>query len=154
MQLDEGRPLVHQVDEHRARGGDVHRRVRKRQVVGGGAKEVAPVRHPQPVGDAPALVEEVLRDVAEDHPAALADELEGAEADQAVARADVEDDVAFADVRVLEHAAAELLEVRQLPGELLRVAAVPVLEQPPSPSIALLGHASGRLRIKHRRRPP
>src|SRR5207248_1143253 len=124
----------------RARRRDVHGRVRKRQVVGGGAEELAPLRYAQVTGYAPALVEEILGDVAEDHPAALADELDRAEADQAVARADVEHDVALADVRVLEHAATELLEIRQLPRELLGVAAVPVLEQPPRPPIPFRAH--------------
>src|SRR5437763_4528972 len=140
VELDECGSLVHEVDQHRARRRDVHGRVRKRQVVGGGAEELAPLRYAQVTGYAPALVEEILGDVAEDHPAALADELDRAEADQAVARADVEHDVAVADVRVLEHAAAELLEVRQLPGELLGIAAVPVLEQPPSPPVPFRAH--------------
>src|SRR2546423_549875 len=135
VQLDERGSLVHEVDEHRAAGGDVHRRVRERQVVGRSLEELAPGRHPQLVRDAAAFVEKVVGDVAEDHTAVLADELERPEADQAVARPDVQHDVAFLDLGVLEHAATELLEVRELACELLRVAREPVLEQPARPAI-------------------
>jgi hypothetical protein len=87
-----------------------------------------------------ALVEEVLRDVAEDHPPCGADLFESCERDQAITGPDIEHDVAISDRCPRDHAALEPLEHRQQLLKVLLVAAMPTLEQPIGPLVLLGGH--------------
>jgi len=63
-----------------------------------------------------------------------------AEGDQAVACSEVEDNVTRFDRRAIEHAIANLVQVRQPPREHLGVAAIPTPQQPLGPPIELLRH--------------
>ena len=70
------------------------------------------------------MIEEILRDIAEDHPPRRTHFLERAERDESVAAPDIEDDVTFADVCVAEDAVTDRIEPGQLPPQGLRIAAV------------------------------
>src|SRR5262249_15229670 len=83
----------------------------------------------------PAAIEQIPRDVAEDHPAALADAVQRSERDQTVAATDVEHRVAGGERGVVEHPVADGTEVLHRGRESPAVTSVPALEQPRGPLV-------------------
>jgi hypothetical protein len=70
------------------------------------------------------MLEEILRDVAEDHTPRRTHFLKGAERYQTVAAPNIKHDVTLADVCIAKDAVADWIEPGQLPPQGLRVAPV------------------------------
>src|SRR4029077_11876308 len=79
-------------------------------------------------------VDEVSGYVAEDHAAVGADAIERAEADQPIATADIEDDVARAECGAVEHAIAPSLQILYEVGWKIRPA-LATLADPERPAV-------------------
>ena len=88
-----------------------------------------------------AVGEQLRRDVAEDHVPGRADQLERAEADQAVAAADVEERLALGDAGVGEDAIADRDEAGEGPLQGLLVTAVASPAKPLGPGVGGGSHA-------------
>src|SRR6266545_2873132 len=123
-ELRERAGLLVDVDNHRARRDDVDRPVGDRaQVLRGGEHELAArVAVRQLARD----VEQVLRNIAEDHTAGAA--FQRAEGDQPVAAAHVEERLTLPQLRTVEHAVAHLLQPGENPGGRALVAAEAAVE--------------------------
>src|SRR6266545_5832225 len=131
-ELRERAGLLVDVDNHRARRDDVDRPVGDRaQVLRGGEHELAArVAVRQLARD----VEQVLRNIAEDHTAGAA--FQRAEGDQPVAAAHVEERLTLPQLRTVEHAVAHLLQPGENPGGRALVAAEAAVEDPLGPAVA------------------
>src|SRR5262249_45576878 len=107
-----GLVLELEVDKNRARrhGGDRFV-LDRRQDLPSRLDELTAGENAGIAGELPAALEQIPRDVAEDHPAALADAVQRSERDQTVAAADVEHRVAGGERGVVEHPVADGSEV-------------------------------------------
>jgi hypothetical protein len=104
IELIESLLLVSYVDQDGARRHNVHGSVfQGTQVFGRGAQKTTPIHHIHLPGEVLGVVQKVLRNVAEDDPALLTEQVEGAEGDQAVSRAHVEQDLAVLYVSTAEY---------------------------------------------------
>jgi hypothetical protein len=81
------------------------------------------------------MIEEILRDVTEDDASRLPNQRHRTECDQAVAGADIEDNVARVDVSVLQHSVTDRAEKLERPSLLLCVARVASREDPLGPLV-------------------
>ena len=132
------------VDQHRTGGDRVDRGVfERRKVVGGGADELATVKHAGGHRERSRAIEKILRDVVEDHSSRRPHPLERTECDEAVACADVEEGLARRDRRVVEDLVSDWTEEVERPAQELRVAAVLSVQQPFGP---LVEHPGGHPR--------
>src|SRR5207253_6627800 len=82
-----------------------------------------------------AVLEQVMRDIAEDHLPRLADERQRAERDQAIAGADVEKRVTRTDTSVREDAVSDRFQIVECASLLLGVSGVASSEDPRCPPI-------------------
>ena len=97
--------------------------------------EPAPVKDACGAGELLAALEQVGRDIAEDHLARRADSVEGSEGDQAISTADVEDSGAMSQLGVLDDAVANWGQQLERPTEPVGVAAVAPLGEPGRPPV-------------------
>jgi hypothetical protein len=105
------------------------------EILGGTPHELGPIRHPQFLCGVSAVVEEVLRDVAEDDATRLPNERHRTERDQPVTGADVEDHLPGLDASVLQHPVSDRPEELERPSLLLCIVGVAAREHPLGPLV-------------------
>lgn len=94
------------------------------------------------------MIQEVPRDVDEDHAPLFPEQVEGAEGDEAVARTNVEQGLALGQAGVLEHAVAPPAVMLQGRFVLARVPGAPPVEEPLRPPVPdRPGHRPTTLRV-------
>jgi hypothetical protein len=138
MELAKGTPLVLDVDQDRAGRDDVHRTVLDRgEVLRRRANERRAVRQTTSLGEGAGVLEQRLRDVAEDHGSRGRHEVRGGESDESVAGAHIENGFARADLRPGQQSIPDGNQVGHIGPVVVGLAAVPTVQHPSRPAIVV-----------------
>jgi hypothetical protein len=142
VELSQRGRLVFHVDKDGPGGDHIDRGVRHPgQRIGRGQQEPGPAKQTLRLRRRAAVIEQVLRDVGEDHPTGRAEPVQRTEGDQAVPGAHVEHGIAGLQLRLVEDRLPD--RVQELSEHLLAnggVAAEPHVRQPSVPAVRGLRH--------------